>query len=231
MTQTFKALSVLLEYPVQEFMNNMADVKAAIEQEALVPAKVRGSLFSFMDELAKKPILESQEEYVALFDRSRLHSLYLFEHIHGESRDRGQAMIDLIDQYRLHGFEITSRELPDYLPLFLEFLNTLSVDVAQSYLGEVVHIIAAIEAKLKDRKQPYHVVFKALESLTSAKVDEKFVEQAVTEARSTDTSLEALDREWEETPAFDGTGESDCGTCPQATRHPEQTYTQTNQAG
>jgi len=217
---TFKILGLMLGYPSQELQQQMGDLKAALEKEGLIPAKLQRRLFEFMDDTARKNLMDVQESYVALFDRGRAHSLYLFEHIHGESRDRGQAMVDLSDHYISHGITLSAKELPDYIPLFLEFLSQIDMAEAQELLGETIHIVAGIGAKLKAKKSDYHLVFGALEALTDVKVNEKFLEQAVTEAAAEDTSLEALDKEWEEAPAFDGTGDADCNTCPSTTRHP-----------
>lgn len=216
---TYKILGMLLAYPNDDLQHHMEELKEAIVREDAVPAKIRKPLFAFMDDTARRSLMRVQEDYVALFDRSRVNSLYLFEHVHGESRDRGQAMVDLMGLYKEHGFKLSQRELPDYLPLFLEFLSVLPFEAAQELLGDIIHILAAIGAKLKSKKSGYQHVFRALESLTQVKADPKFVEQAVSDAAKEDTSLEALDKEWEETPAFDGVGPAACGVCPDAGRH------------
>jgi nitrate reductase delta subunit len=214
--KTFKILGLLLTYPTQELQDNMESLKSVLTTENLLPRKFEKALISFMDEVANRNLLEAQEDYVSLFDRGRGHSLYLFEHIHGESRDRGQAMVDLIDHYREKGLDLTARELPDYLPLFLEFLSLCQPAEAQENLGDVVHIVAAISAKLKKRGSGYHIVFKSLGRLTDAQIDQEFVRNAMIEEDARDESLEALDKEWEETPAFDGIGDTACATCPTA---------------
>ncbi|WP_417462573.1 nitrate reductase molybdenum cofactor assembly chaperone [Kordiimonas sp.] len=222
---TIKLLGMLLSYPSTELQQHAGEIREAITEEGLVPAKLHKPLSAFIDDLGRRNLLGLQEEYVATFDRSRAHSLYLFEHVHGESRDRGQAMVDLMGLYKTAGIKLAQRELPDYLPVFLEFLSLRPFDEAQDYLGEVAHILEAIGAKLKLRKNPYQHVFRALVALTNVKIDPKFVEQAVEDARREDTSLAALDKEWEETPAFDGIG-ADCSVCPQGTpSKPRQTAT------
>jgi len=216
---TYKLLGMLLTYPSEELQQHMAELKEVIAAEDAVSAKIRKPLFAFMDDLARRNILRVQEDYVALFDRSRQHSLYLFEHVHGESRDRGQAMVDLMGLYKEQGFTLSQRELPDYLPLFLEFLSVLPFEASKEHLSEIVHILGAVGAKLRAKTSGYHHVFRALEALTGVKADPKFVAHAVDEAEKADESLEALDKEWEETPAFDGVGSAACGVCPDATRH------------
>jgi nitrate reductase molybdenum cofactor assembly chaperone NarJ/NarW len=218
--RTFKLLSLLLAYPTEGLQQHMDELKAALADDGLITAKMQRPLFEFMDDLARRNLMRLQEDYVGLFDRSRAHSLYIFEHIHGESRDRGQAMVDLSDHYISHGVTLSANELPDYLPLFLEFLAQIDFAEAQELLGETIHIIAGIGAKLKAKKSGYHQIFRALEALSTVKVDPKFLEQAVSEAAAEDTSNEALDKDWEDAPAFDGTGQTtDCNVCPSATRH------------
>lgn len=212
---TFKILGMLLAYPTEDLQACASELKALIADENLLPDRAQKRLSKHIEDLSRRNLMRLQEDYVALFDRSRAHSLYLFEHVHGESRDRGQAMVDLMSLYKQSGFVLQARELPDYLPLFLEYLSTQSISDAQSLLGETVHIVAAIGAKLKAKKSSYHTVFQALEVLTQVKPDADFVKRAVEDAKNADNSLEALDKEWEETPAFDGTGQMACQVCPQ----------------
>src|SRR5690606_23116888 len=109
-----------------------------------LPQRCRLELNCLLDELATWDLYELQERYVLLFDRTRSLSLNLFEHVHGESRDRGQAMVDLKDLYERHGLTLASTELPDYLPLFVEFLSTISEVEARELLAETAHILEAI---------------------------------------------------------------------------------------
>ena len=84
---------------------------------------MRQDIATLIDQMAALGELEAQAKYDSLFERGRSLSLWLFEHVHGESRDRGQAMVDLMAQYDMAGFEINAKELPDYLPMYLEFLS------------------------------------------------------------------------------------------------------------
>jgi nitrate reductase delta subunit len=120
------------------------------------------ALAPLLDYLESAPLIRLQENYVATFDRSSSHSLHLFEHIHGESRDRGQAMVDLLEEYRKHGFELSTTELPDYVPLFLEFLAQLPEDQVQALLGDAIHVLATIGNKLSAAQSPYACVFEVL---------------------------------------------------------------------
>ncbi|WP_137938310.1 nitrate reductase molybdenum cofactor assembly chaperone [Chitinivorax sp. B] len=161
--QYFQILSALLTYPSVELQAAFPELEVAL---AATPetAHTVAPLFDFLrqsDEVAL------QENYVATFDRNPKHSLHLFEHIHGESRDRGQAMVDLLQEYKRYGLLMTPDELPDYVPLFLEFLSQIDAKDAERLLGEAVHVLALIGDKLKANDSPYHVVFDALRGLTS----------------------------------------------------------------
>jgi len=163
--KTFKVLSALLAYPEPELLNHMDELVDAVDCEKLLPETARRALIDFMKNLAGLDPLEAQERYVNLFDRNRSLSLHIYEHIHGESRDRGQAMVDLGALYQRHGVEISASELPDYLPLILEFLSILPPREASSLLAEAVHVVAALREKLDQRKSPYAAVMQAVEAL------------------------------------------------------------------
>jgi nitrate reductase delta subunit len=142
-----------------------------IEQALDAWPAARAGLAPLTGPLRDSPLIALQEQYVATFDRNPAHSLHLFEHVHGESRDRGQAMVDLIDEYRRAGFEPVANELPDYVPLFLEFLGALADDGqaqrAEQLLGEAIHVLAAIGDRLARHDSPYATVFTVLRSMTS----------------------------------------------------------------
>ena len=125
MRRTLKVLSALLSYPTAELQAAVPEMRAALDREARLPQRNRDRLDRILDEIATGDLYDLQERYVLLFDRTRSLSLHLFEHVHGESRDRGQAMVDLKSLYERHGLLMSSSELPDHLPLFLEFLSTI----------------------------------------------------------------------------------------------------------
>ncbi|CAB3633044.1 Nitrate reductase molybdenum cofactor assembly chaperone NarJ [Achromobacter pulmonis] len=158
----YRLLSALLCYPEQELLDALTEVETALAahpdaEEALQP---------LIGHLASQDLIALQETYVATFDRNRAHSLHLFEHVHGESRDRGQAMVDLLETYRQHGFEPVVSELPDHVPLFLEFLGVIDPAVAQDLLDEAIHVLAAIGARLARSNSPYASVFVLLRGLS-----------------------------------------------------------------
>jgi nitrate reductase molybdenum cofactor assembly chaperone NarJ/NarW len=213
--KTYKVLSLLLSYPEAELLAHGEELAAALEAEALLPAQTRRALARFIAELTRLDLLAAQERYVALFDRNRSLSLHLYEHVHGESRDRGQAMVRLAELYRFHGLAIGAAELPDYLPLFLEFLSLLPPAVAVSLLGEAVHVVAALSESLAGRASPYAAVMGAVEALAGKPAERRQVEEVLAVLPPEADSLETLDRQWEEEAvrfaAAEGPGRSPAG--------------------
>ncbi|HHJ38059.1 MAG: hypothetical protein AXA67_02735 [Methylothermaceae bacteria B42] len=196
--KTLQALSVLLHYPSTELQQSVGDIRQVLANEELVAQESLGPL---LRQLAEDDLLTLQARYVDLFDRTPRLSLYLFEHVHGDSRDRGQAMVDLLQLYQKHGLEIDTSELPDYLPLFLEFLATLPLPEARSLLGETAHILAALQQRLEERESHYAAVISALLTLSQAEVSP----EAVSALRELpDAAPEMLDQQWEEAPVTFG---------------------------
>ncbi|MFO7482387.1 nitrate reductase molybdenum cofactor assembly chaperone [Oceanibaculum nanhaiense] len=209
--KSFKALSALLNYPSAELVPAMPEIRAVLTGEGLVPRSSLKALEPLLSSFETAELYDLQERYVLLFDRSRSLSLHLFEHVHGESRDRGQALVDLSQLYDKNGFFIVANELPDFLPLFLEFLSTLPFGEATALLGETVHILAVLRQRLEKRESPYAALFAAVEALSAVRADPK----AAAEAAASDVmpdDLAALDREWEEAAVTFGPGEmtDDC---------------------
>jgi nitrate reductase delta subunit len=91
MARTLKVLSALLSYPTQELQGAGDALRSALRDEPLLPDETQKHLQQLIGEIAVGDLYDLQERYVDLFDRGRSLSLYLFEHVHGESRDRGQA--------------------------------------------------------------------------------------------------------------------------------------------
>lgn len=158
----FKALSALLCYPEPELQQGIGDVRAVLADESVYLAQLE----PLLTHLAQTDLVELQEQYVQTFDRTPSHSLHLFEHVHGEDRARGQAMVDLLEEYRKHGFDVTADELPDYVPLFLEFLSECDSDEALNVLGDAVHVLAHLGGKLKGNQSVYATVFDVLVQLS-----------------------------------------------------------------
>jgi nitrate reductase delta subunit len=212
--KTCKLLGLLLTYPAPENVAHWSEVGELVADENLLSKKQLKGLQDFISERTAQDSYELQEEYVETFDRGRGHCLHLFEHVHGESRERGPAMVDLKEMYASKGLTISTTELPDYLPLFLEYCSLCEHEEAKSLLGEVAAILAAIGVKLKKRNNSYHIIFEVLQALSEVKVSQKIIDAAVAAFQQEDTSLEALDKEWEEAAAFGGDPQQDdCHSC------------------
>ena len=161
----YKFLSALLCYPEADLVEALPEFQAALDQIPELAAHREG-LQALLDYLGGNSLRHIQEEYVATFDRNRLHALYIFEHVFGEERDRGSAMVDLLEEYRRHGFELGDDELPDYLPALLEFFSHISPDEAQKLLGDAIHVINHIGKNLRTAGSPYAAVLECAVSLS-----------------------------------------------------------------
>jgi nitrate reductase delta subunit len=213
MIRSLKVLSLLLSYPSTDIIAAASGFADIIDAEEVIPAAQRKALKRLFSELANDDIYDSQERYVLLFDRSRTLSLNLFEHVHGESRDRGQAMVDLKELYGNHGLELDATELPDHLPLFLEFLSTLPFGQTQEMLADVVHITSALKERLRKRKSSYAAVFWSLEGLTNAQPDKAVLEAMLAEPDVDPDDFEAMDKLWEEEQVTFGPGPNAAAAC------------------
>lgn len=191
-----KLIGVLLDYPRDELWQHGEELLEACDDPALSPAR-RGQLQAFVRELLASDPLDAQDRWLATFDRGRSMSLLVFEHIHGESRDRGQAMVDLIDAYRKNGFELDARELPDYLPLLLEYLSHRPQAEAKDWLHHIGHIAGMLAARAAERELPHAVLLEILVEAGEGKVNLAVLRQRASEEVRDDT-VEAMDQLWEE---------------------------------
>jgi nitrate reductase molybdenum cofactor assembly chaperone NarJ/NarW len=198
MAVTYRALSALLTYPSAELKAAVPTIRAVLRTEGLVPSAHLDGVDILLDDLAMGDLYDLQERYVLLFDRSRTLSLNLFEHIHGESRDRGGAMVDLLETYRAGGFDLVGPELPDHLPVLLEFLSTQDPAKAREILADAGHIVAALAERLKRRETPYAAVLSALAALAAATPETAEARALLSEKDDDPEDLEALDAVWEE---------------------------------
>jgi nitrate reductase delta subunit len=191
-----KLLSVLLDYPRETLWRHGDELRTAAADPAIAPGR-QAQLLAFVDDLLALEPMPAQERWLGLFDRGRAMSLLLFEHIHGESRDRGQAMVDLLETYRRNGFELASKELPDYLPLLLEYLAQRPAEEVADWLRHTAHIIELLAARAGERGSPYAVLFETLVEIANGQVELGVLRQRVaSEAR--DDTPEVMDAVWEE---------------------------------
>lgn len=187
---TLRVLAHLLRYPDSEFRAHTGEMQQALQAEAALPAARLTELDALLKQLGTRPALDVESDYVELFDRGRRTALHLFEHVHGDSRDRGPAMIDLIQTYEKGGLYLGPAELPDHLSVVLEFASTQPPPQAQEFLGEIAHIVRVIFSALLGRQSPYASVLAAVLELAGEKaeavavapepeIDESWAEPAV----------------------------------------------------
>lgn len=198
MDRTLKSFSLLLSYPTRELQHAMSEIGGVLASDTRLTAAARRALRPLVEGLAGRDIYDLEEQFVLLFDRSRTLSLNLFEHVHGESRDRGGAMVSLIETYRDAGFDPATSELPDHLPVLLEFLSTRPSSEVRETLSDAAHIFEALETRLERRESPYAAVFAALIQIAGAKANKDVVEAMLAQPDDDPTDLKALDEVWEE---------------------------------
>lgn len=185
-----KLIGMLLEYPDEALWQHQDEVRERIAQQCPV-------LSAFTQRYLATAPLDRQSDWCALFERGRATSLLLFEHVHAESRDRGQAMVDLLAQYEQAGLELSCRELPDHLPLYLEYLSQQDEQEARQGLNDIAPILALLGGRLKERDSDFSQLFDALLNIARSPLhSESVAQQVATEPR--DDTREALDAVWEE---------------------------------
>lgn len=195
--QILKVISCLLDYPREDVRQHRGDLALAISNAREISPDMRSQLLETLQHIYQQDLIDAEEQYSGLFDQGRILSIHLFEHVHGESRDRGQAMVDLMQVYEDNGFAMDKRELPDFIPLFLEFLSWLPDMDAREWLADVSPILARLGARLKERDSSYANLFAAL-LMICGQHGLMAEEQAAAEKEERDDTPEALDREWEE---------------------------------
>jgi len=196
--RTLRALAALLGYPSAELKANIGEVSGAMDQERALSRADRRRCSPLFDRFAQDDLLDLQSTYSELFDRSRSLSLHLFEHVHGDSRERGQAMIDLGQQYIESGFFLEGGELPDFVPVFLEYASCLSPAEAQEMLAQPAHVFAALAERLDKRGSDYSAIFHCLVAMAKARVDADA--RAVVDQNTPPVDAADIDAEWEEAP-------------------------------
>jgi nitrate reductase delta subunit len=193
MARTLRGLAHLLRYPDDTLRAHLGDLREALHAERALNTTRQAEIDALVDRLARAPALRTEAEYVELFDRGRRTALHLFEHVHGDSRDRGAAMVDLLQTYERAGLRLADGELPDYLPAVLEFASTQPDRQAREFLGETAHIARAIFSALVERRSPYASALAAVLDLAGEKAEKVPLPDEP-----------ALDDSWAEPEAFGG---------------------------
>lgn len=216
-----KAVAMLLHYPDADLQTHIDQVAEVLLVRPELSTEERASLEQFAESLRHRDLYDLEADYVETFDRSKKVSLYLFEHVHGESRDRGPAMVELSNAYKEKGFIIDCRELPDYLPMFLEFCASLPEAEALTWLEDIGHILQRIHVRLEDRENDYALPFRMLLRLLDLDPRPAELVQEASEEERDDTPA-ALDRVWMEAPVTFGPDQpmTSCGASKQWVEKP-----------
>lgn len=204
MLKTLKAFSLILGYPNSELQQALPEISALIKAETVVADEYKLPLQQWLANLASRELISWQEDYVALFDNQV--SLYLFEYVHGQSRERGQAMVDLSGYYQTHNFAIAGNELPDYLPLVLEFLSYQPAELVREFLADMLGIIGKIGQKLRAGNSDYALICENLEIFMGQTPQ-------ITKPVIPIKSLAEIDKDWAESPVTFGSPHNSCGNC------------------
>jgi len=161
--QIYKLLSVLLEYPEQELLDHLPELSERLAASDEIDEAEREALRGFVAHLASKPLTALQEDYVQTFDMVAEHSLHLTHHLFGDDKNRGPALIDLGELYKDYGVEVQGNELPDYLPLILEFAAQLGDDEAKVFLSDANKVFRVLTENLKKAGSPYAALTSIIE--------------------------------------------------------------------
>jgi len=210
MKLTLRACAALMSYPSAELQAHAPEIREAIRAEGALAPGPLNRLDALIRSFETTDLLDLQSAYSELFDRSRSLSLHLFEHVHGDSRERGQAMIDLAKQYMDQGFFLEANELPDFVPVFLEYASCLPPSEAREMLAQPAHVFVALAERLDKRESPYSAIFHAIASLAGVRPDADAV--AEIDERTPPEDPVSIDDEWEEAPvSFNLSGAHEMG--------------------
>lgn len=206
--RTLKILGFLMTYPQNRHKEALEECAQFLRAEQWLSEKALKGIDQFLQEIRSRDLLDLQEDYVDLFDRTPSLSLHLFEHIHGDSRDRGQALVDLLKVYEDAGLFMISDETPDYLPLFAEYVSALPHKEASETIGSIVNILSALSERLKKRDSSYAHVLNSFIDTASRQPDIRAVEESLKKSSGEVLSAMEIDKEWEEQFAFENTAQT-----------------------
>jgi nitrate reductase delta subunit len=194
--KTLKLLAALLSYPSEDLIAALPEIARRLGEDRSLRRATQDALAGLLVELRREDLLDLQQSYVAQFDSGRSTSLHLFEHVHGDSRDRGQAMVDLNALYRRSGYVLAVNELPDFLPALLEYLSRRPAEEVHELLHDCAHILRAVGERLANGGSPYAAVFAALLDLHG----EAPLAKPKASPKAAAPVERSLDEEWAEVP-------------------------------
>ena len=193
MSLTLRVLARLLSYPDDALREHLDELRQALRSEAALQPARAAEVEALIDDIGAQSAIDAEADYVQLFDSGRRTSLHLFEHVHGDSRDRGPAMIDLAQTFESAGLYLAEGEMPDHLPVVLEYASTQPPREARAFLAEMAHIFNVIFSALDQRRSRYASALGALIELAGEKCAPVNVPDE-----------EPIDESWAEPAAFDG---------------------------
>lgn len=161
--QIYKILSVLLDYPNQELLDHLPELREQMVHCAETDATERAGILHFLEHMENLPLTELQADYVQTFDLTAEHSLHLTHHLFGDDKNRGPALIDLGELYKDYGVQAVASELPDYLPLILEFAAYLDDNEAMVFLSDASKVFKVLADNLKKAGSPYAALLSIIE--------------------------------------------------------------------
>jgi nitrate reductase delta subunit len=199
-TATPRALGALLLYPTAELRDALPEIRSILDDEPDLPRERSEALARLLDAFAARDLLDLEEDYTGLFDRGSSLSLHLFEHVYGEGKERGQAMVEFIGLYRRNGLTLVERELPDHIAVICEFLSAAPAQAAAEMLDGVSGILALLARRLSQRESHYAEVFLALCDLANGTPLELEAPETADPPEDDEQERTELDRAWEDVP-------------------------------
>jgi nitrate reductase molybdenum cofactor assembly chaperone NarJ/NarW len=160
----YKALSLLLDYPEAELIDSLDELERRIGTVDHIDATERAVLKTLIDHLRRTDLTELQADYVQTFDLTPEHSLHLTHHLFGDDKNRGPALIDLTEMYKEYGLRLAANELPDFLPLVLEFAALLDDGEARMFLGDAAKVTRVLAANLEQADSVYAPCIRLIEN-------------------------------------------------------------------
>ncbi|MBT3092579.1 MAG: nitrate reductase molybdenum cofactor assembly chaperone [Candidatus Thiodiazotropha endolucinida] len=162
--QIYKLLARLLEYPDTELIVHMPEIIKRVKSDRDISTQERDDLMQFISWMQLHDMTGMQADYVQTFDMTPEHALHLTHHLFGDDRGRGPALIDLMEHYRAEGLDIDQQEIPDYLPLILEYASTLDDMQAKVFLGDARKVITVLAENLEKADSPYARLLRIIEN-------------------------------------------------------------------
>jgi nitrate reductase delta subunit len=160
----YKLLARLVDYPTSEMIEHLPEIGKLVEEDSTITASEKEALGEFVSLMGESELLRLQEDYVNTFDMVPEHDLHLTHHIFGDDRGRGPALVDLSEHYKAAGLDVAVKEIPDFLPLILEYVSTLDDMQARVFLGDAAKVITVLAANLEKAESPYAKLIRIVEN-------------------------------------------------------------------